>query len=658
MGIRKQSSADQQRLPALLALLLAGAAAVVYARACGNGFVNYDDPRYVTENAAVRSGLSASGLRWALTTTDVSNWHPLTWLSLQLDATLYGLNPRGFHLTSVLLHAANSALVFLLFARLTAAPWRSALLGGLFALHPLRVESVAWVSERKDVLCALFGVLALYSYARYAAAPRPAAYLSTGAALACGLAAKPMLVTLPAVFLLLDFWPLGRLGASGAEERPASSAQRRIRSTWGPGARLLLEKTPLFLLVCASALATIVAQREGGALKSLRQFPLEQRAANAAWSCLGYIGTIVWPVGLTAFYPYPENSGLAVRGLLAAGAVVAVSVLAWALRRRLPYLFVGWFWYLGMLVPVIGLIQVGVQAMADRYTYLPSIGLLLILVWGAIDLLAARGWTLAVPAGAAAAVLAACAVMTWFQLGTWKDSFALWQHALEVTANNPVAHQSLGVAYGEQNQLDKAIAQYQSAIRAKPDYTEAHFNLGEALQRQGKLAEAAAAYQTAINIDPRYMKAWANLGSILEILGRPDDAMRYYEKARQLQPGDFLVHCAMGQLFSRQGRHAEAEQEFRQATRLKPDFGPAYAGVASALIAQGRGREAEPYLEKARSLGWRPAAARLGRSAMSTRRFPASQDPSAVRGWLATPTGIYRRLIVQRHSSVALVTAE
>ncbi|MFL5339967.1 MAG: glycosyltransferase family 39 protein [Gemmataceae bacterium] len=404
--------------PALiLGLLLVASTLAVFGRCLANEFVNYDDPQYVTDNPHVKEGLTLDGVRWAVTSTDYLNWHPLTWLSLQLDTELFGLEPWGFHLTAILLHAADALLLFLILRQTTGALWPSGFVAALFALHPLHVESVAWVAERKDVLSTLFGLLAIAAYLRYVEQPGWRRYLLVLLAAALSLTAKPMWVTLPGVLLLLDYWPLGRLQKSSTRT-------------------VLLEKVPLLALAATAGVLTVFAQHRGGAVESLELFPWDQRVGNAVVSYIRYLGMTVWPEGLAPFYPHPRGNLPVWPDIGAAVLLVTITTVVLALRRRCPYLVVGWFWYLGTLVPMIGLVQVGEQARADRYTYLPLIGIFIIVAFGLSDLLRSRRFPRALLFAAAIAVILACATLTWKQIGYWHDSRALWAHAVAVTADN------------------------------------------------------------------------------------------------------------------------------------------------------------------------------------------------------------------------------
>ena len=480
-----------------------------------NGFVDYDDDVYVTANTHVQSGLTLAGMVWSLGSTAGGNyWHPLTWLSHMLDCQIFGLRPWGHHLTSVLFHSANTVLLFVVLRRMTKATWRSLLVAALFGLHPLRVESVAWVAERKDVLSAFFGLLAIIFYVRYAegrrqeaegrmpqpatrnpqlaASPSPSAIRHPPSAIFCllslgfftlGLMSKPMLVTLPFVLLLLDYWPLRRLQRlTPAQPSPLPPQPSTV---W----RLLVEKLPFFVFAAGTSVAASWVQKGAGV--TAVGLPLGARAGNALVAYSRYLGKLIWPVKLAVLYPHPiywpaETVALAVLLLL------AVTVFVLALGRRHPYLRVGWFWFVGTLVPVIGLVQAGAQSMADRYTYLPMIGLLVMLVWGAHELTRQWRYRVIAWAGAAVAMTVCCLALTRQQIGYWKDTETLFRHALAVTRDNAIAHLKLGTTLSDQGRFEEAISELHEAIRLKPDDSDSHNNLGAALGRQGRLDEAIA----------------------------------------------------------------------------------------------------------------------------------------------------------------------
>jgi tetratricopeptide (TPR) repeat protein len=601
-----------------ISVALAALTLLVYSPTFHYPFVYYDDPEYVVESPHVQAGLTAESARWAFTTFDCGNWHPLTWLSLQLDSQVYGgLTAGGFHLTNVLLHTANAVLLFLALARLTGAVWRSAVVAGLFALHPLHVESVAWVAERKDVLSTLFWALTLIAYAHYARRPSAGRYLLVVLALALGLLAKPMLVTLPFVLLLLDYWPLRRWQSAASLRRP------------------LVEKVPLFGLVLASCAVTLLAQLHGNAVASVGAFPLAARVGNALLAYVGYLGKMFWPVNLAVYYPHP---GPAVPVLPALGAglfLSALTALVLGPGRRWPYLAVGWLWYLGTLVPVIGLVQVGGQALADRYTYLgtlvpviglvqvggqaladrytyvPLIGLFLLLVWGVTDL--AQGWRLPRQclAATAAVVLSACAALTWAQVGHWDSTLHLWEHAAKVTENNYLAHINLGTCYREQGRPTAARREFEKAAAIDPKVAVAHFNLGGVLADLGRLEEALAELRMAIALGPELSVPHNTVGALLQSLGRLEEAEVEYRRAIDRGPQDAYAHHNLGMVLTEMGRREEGLAELRQAIELSPRNARLHDGLGRALQEEGRLEEALAEYRKALELGETEAGPRL-----------------------------------------------
>jgi hypothetical protein len=523
------SASSGRVLPLVVSLGLIALTVAVFWPVKDHDFVVYDDPDYVYDNPNLRGGLSLAGIQWAFTTTRVGNWHPLTWVSHIVDYALFGLWPGGHHLTSLFLHVLNSLLLLRALTRMTSRLWPSAVVAALFAIHPLHVESVAWVSERKDVLSTFFWTLTLVAYARYAERPGLRGYLLILLPLALGLMAKPMLVTVPFVLLLLDYWPLGRFPFS-----PASSGKMSgPRPSKETISRLIAEKVPLFLLIIASSVLTFLLQQTGGMVGTLQAYPVGNRVANAAVSYIAYIGKTIWPHRLAVFYPFDANLPLwqvASATLL----LVAVSLLALRFARRLPYVFVGWFWYVGTLVPVIGLVQVGGQAMADRYTYVPCIGLFIAAAYGASDLVTRWPQGRIAAAMGAGIVLSAFAVVARLQVYHWKDGPSLFRHAIAVTRNNFLAHNNLGVELLNRGMLEEARAHFSEAIRIGPDYKRAHFNLGSVSWRQGKKAEAVKHYQEALRIDPNFGQAHFSLGLLYLSMEDTVSALKEYEVLRTI----------------------------------------------------------------------------------------------------------------------------
>ena len=584
-----------------IGLFLTVATLLVFWQVGNHAFIHVDDSEYVTDNVHVNTGLSWDNITWAFTSTHAANWHPLTWLSHMLDCELFGLNPKGHHLTSVLFHIVNSLLLFLILRWMTGAPWRSGLVAALFALHPLHVESVAWVAERKDVLSTFFLFLTLLSYLWYVERPGFYRYLVIILFFTLGLMAKPMLVTLPFVLLLLDYWPLERirLGQSGmshaGQHRSATSTKKPKAQAFSP----LLEKTPLFVLAALSCLVTFLVQRSGGAVGALEIYPFNIRIANALVSYVSYIIKMFWPQNLAVFYPHPGQSlplwQAAGAGLL----LLAISITVIRLGRRYPYLFVGWFWYVGTLVPVIGLVQVGAQAMADRYTYVPLIGLLFMITWGVADLLGS--WRYGKPALAVAAIslLSALMVCTFLQLKYWKNSITLFEHTLQVTNNNSQIHNNLGNVLTQRGNLQEAISHYTKALEISPNYAEAHINIGVALTKQGRFKEAIKHYSAALKLKSNSAELHNNLGVALYSQGDVRGAIENYLTAVQLKPDYAEAHNNLGNGLAKLGKLAEAEIHYSKALKLRADYPQAHNNLGVALARQGKLNEAIAHFREA-----------------------------------------------------------
>jgi tetratricopeptide (TPR) repeat protein len=589
------------RVEILLAAVLAVLTVAAFWHVPHCDFVNYDDQDYAYDNPRVQAGLTWEGVRWAWTTTFAANWHPLTWLSLQADRTLYGaVEPHGFHRTNLLLHVGGTLLAFLAFRVLTGAVWRSALVAALFAVHPLHVESVAWVSERKDVLSTFFWMLTLLAYGWYARRPGLGRYTAVMASFALGLLAKPMLVTLPCVLLLLDYWPLRRHVAasrSGKDCQPgwhAFAAQpgpsegiltktgprehgtlpERVKPVKGVDARrvalLVAEKLPLFALAAASCVMTWWAQQSGGAVRTFQQYSFSVRVANAVVAYAEYLGKTFLPDRLAVFYPHPGNSLSAATLAGAAALLAALTALCLLAVRRYPYLAVGWLWYLGTLVPVIGLVQVGEQALADRYTYIPLLGVFLAVAWGVGDVVQRWPFLRAGLALTAVVLLVACARLTWLQVKTWENSRALWTHALEVTAGNWLAHSSLAMTIGPTDP-EGAVEELKQAIRLRPGDTNVRNNLGFYLDRCGRKEEAAQCFREVLDAEPRHFVAHYNLAGILAEQGCLAEARRHLEQAVRLDPKYAKAHNRLGEVCMRLGETAAAVESFRRAVELQPD---------------------------------------------------------------------------------------
>jgi tetratricopeptide (TPR) repeat protein len=566
-------------------LLLALAVWAVFGQTRHYEFVNFDDNLYVYENPIVERGLTLNGIGWALTYGQIGHWHPVTWLSHMLDCQLYGLHPGGHHLTNVLLHAATAILLFLVLRKMTGALGRSAFVAAVFAVHPLRVESVAWVAERKDVLGGLFFMLTLWAYARHVEHITSARWQRTGTETATsttdsspvtchlspaywlvllffilGLLSKSMLVTLPFVLLLLDYWPLQRLRLDGRNDGRSNPQPWRAK-VW----QLVVEKIPLIALAAASCAVTGLAPEQ---VAFSERVPFSLRLENVFMAYVTYLWQMVYPARLANLDLYPANGTSLGEVLMALALLVVISIVAVAGWRKRPYFAVGWFWYLGMLVPVIGLVQVGAQAHADRYTYLPQIGLYILVAWGVWELCGAWRYRQAVLGFAAAAILAGLLAGAYVQTGYWEDNVSLWTHTLACTPENYLAHNNLGVALAAQGKWDEAFQHYERALQLKPDYPEAYCNLGVALAAQGKLDEAIQHYERALQLEPDYPEAHCNLGDMLATQGKWAQAIQHYERALQLDPEDPKNHCNLGIALATQGKLAEAILQFQQALTL------------------------------------------------------------------------------------------
>ena len=676
---------EKMERPGVLCILLAVATLAVFLPVGRQGYVNYDDSDYVTANRHVQSGLRWENVIWAFKSGHASNWHPLTWISHMLDIQLFGDKPGAQHLVSVGLHIANALLLFLLLRRMTGALWRSVMVAALFALHPLHVESVAWVSERKDVLSAVFFLLTLGAYVRYAECrmqnaecgmqqseratthrasrftfyvlrftPAPASvwYLLAVLCFALGLMSKPMLVTLPFVLLLLDYWPLHRL-----ELNTKNSKLKTVIP-------LVLEKLPFFVLAVASSLVTFIVQRKGGAVST--SLSLGARVANALVAYVRYIGKTFWPSDLSILYPHPGHWP-AWQVAAAAALLLAICVVVIVLVRRQPFLAMGWLWFCGTLVPVIGVVQVGIQSMADRYTYLPLIGLFIMLAWGIAEWMPNRPWRSESLVAGSISVLAACALLTARQIQFWRDSEALFRHAVQVTRDNYLAynnlgfylngqgrtvealenyrqalkinpayedalnnlgyalagqkkyleaiplyeaalrvrpnhvevHNNLGNALSETGKIDEAITHYLVVLRQQPDHADAHNNLGIALAMQGKLDEAVPHFLAAIRSNPKYASAHSNLGNAFAVQHKLDEAIREYREALRLKPEDAQAHNNLGNALAEQGKLEAAIEHYREALRLNADNPEACFNLGIALLRQGKRDEAAVHLTEA-----------------------------------------------------------
>lgn len=605
----------KNQLRFFICLALAVVTLAVYSPVAHHDFINVDDQQYITENAHVKAGLTWNGIAWAFTSGDAANWHPLTWISHMTDCQLFGVNSTEVHLVNVIFHAASAVLLFILLNQLTGAIWRSAFVAAFFAWHPLRVESVAWAAERKDVLSAFFWMLTLLAYVRFVNLskiqnPKPKVFYALSLFLfACGLMSKPMVVTLPFVLLLLDSWPL---------ERIKNFQFRNV-------AKLILEKIPFFALAAAASAITYLVQKSGGATWSLNSLPISVRIANALMAYIRYISKLFWPTDLALIYPYRMHWPI----FAVVGATLILCILSaifiWRARRN-PYLVVGWFWFLGALVPTIGLVQVGAASMADRYTYLPGVGFFILVVWGINDLLNFQSRKEKIVAFAGGTALAGCLAATSIQLRYWQNSVTLLSHTVAVTQKNYAACNYLGAALENIGQTNAALALYSESVKIAPHFPNAQYNLamallrrgdaekaaehfaiavklvpddsglryyfGQALAASGKLNEAAAQFSEALRLKPDFALAQENLAVILARQNKLDEALPHFAEAARLQPGDAEAHFNYGFALLNNGNYAKAAAQFSEELRLTPNETKAHYRLAQALAQENQFAEA------------------------------------------------------------------
>jgi tetratricopeptide (TPR) repeat protein len=568
----------------LMATVLVLVTVALYWPALQCGFVDYDDNVYVTENPHVENGLTWAGVKWAFyNTQQAAYWAPMMWLSHELACQFFGLNPWGHHLINVLLHAANVVLVFFLLRQLTGATWRSFLVAALFGWHPLRVESVAWVTERKDVLSAFFGLLSLLFYVRYAqnkktlnSQPSTLNYVLTLLFYALGLMSKAMLVTWPFVMLLLDWWPLKRFTIHDS------------RFTIWP---LLREKIPFFGLAAAASVVTYLVQKNGGAVMSMATLPFGVRLENALISYCRYLGKLFWPVNLAIFYPHPVYWPME-QVLLAGGLLLGITVWCVVVRRQYPFMLMGWLWFVGTLVPVIQLVQSGNQMMADRFSYIPSLGVTILIIWGVCELIRQWRYQTMVLSLAGCATVSFCLVLTWQQINYWKDDETIFRHALAATKNSYVAHYGLGFILNKRGHTDEAIAQYLETIRLEPNYANGHYSLGNTLNTKGQTDAAISQFQEAIRLKPDWAEAHYSLGNALNTKDRTDAAISQFQEAIRLKPDWAEAHNNLGNILLKKGRLDEAISQYQEAVRLKPDYAEVCYNLGTALVTKGRIDEA------------------------------------------------------------------
>ena len=580
---------QNKRYVFLIYAALAVATIVAYEPIRHNEFISFDDTIYVTENRSVNEGITPRSFVWAFTPEGKGgNWHPVTWLSHMLDCELFDLNPFWHHLTSLLFHIVNTLLLFYVFKRMTGAVWQSAFVAAAFALHPLHVESVAWVAERKDVLSGFFWMLTIAAYIRYAEQPCIRQYLLVALALCLGLMAKPMVVTLPFVLLLLDYWPLGRFqwGSQSGEGALGQSELVEVSHQQVAVYRLIVEKIPLLVLIVVSCAVTYIVEQSWGTMKAQESVSLISRIANGVVSYISYIIKTIYPSGLAALYPHPGDSLPTWKLIVSVVILAGISAVAIYIGRRRRYLPVGWLWYLGTLVPVIGLIQIGSQAMADRYTYLPSIGIFIIFAFGVAELVKQNRYrkiTLGLTAGT---VLAALLICTRIQVACWRDSLTLFEHALVVTKNNWMMQNNYAIALHEKGRVDEALEHFKEALRINPKFLEGYNNIGRALLTQGRFDEAIECFKEVLRSKPDHPYANFNLAMIMAQQGKYDDAIKHFSEAVRAKPDWAEAYYYLGLAYAQQGKYEPAIENFREALQINPNYAEARENLDIALSEQ------------------------------------------------------------------------
>lgn len=526
------------------------------------GFVQYDDNLYVTENSHVQEGINSESLRWALTTGYEAMWQPLTWLSYMLDYQMHGLNPYDFHLTNLLFHIVNVLLLFLLLKRMTHSLWRSAFVAAIFAVHPLRVESVAWVAERKDVLSGFFWLTTMWAYIWYVKKPGVKRYLIVAISYVFGLMSKPMLVTLPFILLLMDYWPLCRI--------KLDETQLKIRQTTR---KLTMEKIPLVLLAIGSSIVTLVVQSNVGAINTLKT-PITQRIANAFVSYIVYLKKMIWPIDLAVLYPHPQNTLPIWQVIISALLLILITIFVLHKAKRFPFAAVGWFWYFITLIPVIGILQTGIHAYADRFTYIPLIGISIIIAWGVPLLISNIKVNLRYLAIISIVLIISLSIATRTQVSYWKDSSTLFEHALDVTQNNFLIHYNLATTLEDNGDFDKAIYHYEKTIEIDPNHLDARNNMGSVLASQGKMEEALKQFNTIISIDPKFYKAYYNIGLVMVLDNNTIEAIKYFKKTLQLNPKYLPARNYLVAIFDQQGKYAKAWEQVRISRNYGTELNP------------------------------------------------------------------------------------
>jgi len=531
----EETDKANKTLKVAICIFLMVATFCIYSQVQDHEFINFDDPIY-TQNPNVKAGFTSESVKWAFTTMDSEDWSPVNWLSHMLDYQLYGMHPKGHHLTNLFFHIANALLLFMVLHRMTGALWQSGFVAAMFAFHPLNVESVAWAAERKNVLSTLFWLLTMWAYIHYAAKPTIKSYGLVFLFFTLGLMSKAMLVTLPFALLLLDYWPLRRLKFE--QERGGNETSEKNTAKRSEVFRLVLEKIPLFLLSVVFSIINFIA-----ATKSLQAFsvPLKERIIHSLITYLAYLQKMFWPSKLSYFYPYPENALSVTQGIFCGMVLVGITFISIRLIRKAPYFAVGWFWYLGTLVPVIGIVQVGGHAMADRYAYIPLIGIFIIVAWGVPELISKWRYKEKVLSISVGIIIFTLLITTWRQVSHWKNSITIFKHAIRVTDKKypslAIIHNNLGIALFAKQKNEEAISHYKMAIKIKPDFAKAHYNLGNTLRKEGRTSEAISHYKMAIKINPDFADAYNNLGAVLFNAKMTEEAIDYFKEAIRIRPG-------------------------------------------------------------------------------------------------------------------------
>jgi tetratricopeptide (TPR) repeat protein len=585
----------------IIYVLLTLATFAIYSQVQDHEFIHYDDDLFITNNLNVQAGLTSESISWAFTTLTTGNWYPVTWFSHILDYQLYGLNAKGHHLTSLFFHIANSLLLFLVLFRMTGAIWQSAFVASIFAFHPLNVDSVAWISERKNVLSTFFWLLTMWAYIRYAEKSTIKKYGLVLLFFALGLMSKSMLVTLPFVLLLLDYWPLGRLKLE--QERGDKKITEKHRGKKSETLRLVLEKIPLFLLTAGLSIVTFLSQKIGWTVQSQDLLSLQARLTNAMVSYLEYLGKMIWPEKLAIFYSHPGNALAVWQGILCGMVLVSITIISIRLIRKAPYFAVGWFWYLGTLVPVIGIVQVGNQAMADRYAYVPLIGIFIIVAWGVPELISKWRYKEKVLSISVGIIIFTLLITTWRQVSHWKNNITIFKHAIRVTDKKypsfALVHNNLGIALVAKQKNEEAISHYKMAIKLKPDYASAYNNLGAVLFAKQKNEEAISHYKMAIKLNPDLAKAHNNLGVTLVAEGKIEEAISHYKMAIRLKPGFAVAHYNLGITLVAEGKNEEAISHYKMAIKANPDYADAHYNLGVLLFNEKMTEEAIDYFKEA-----------------------------------------------------------